>query len=261
MQLFVYSLTNAYFECFLTHKATIKGVKWIVERRWAIPLAMQQLIHCGKRLEDELTLENYNIVAGSIILLLVRLPSSMQIKVHHLRSGQTITLGAEPEDTIETVRSKIRNTWSFPSEYRLVHRGKELLTKSCRLQQCGITDCDTLYLVAKHVQFQIVAIMFDPADRSGVRTVSKVWVHRQNTIGVLKCRLHNTSKDFTALQKVKRVRLVHNGNEILDNKRTLSECGIKHNTKLCLVLNYYRGAKEKAIWRYRRVCTRVPGTD
>ena len=261
MQLFVYSLTNAYFECFLTHKATIKGVKWIVERRWAIPLAMQQLIHCGKRLEDELTLENYNIVAGSIILLLVRLPSSMQITVRHALSGQTIKLGAEPEDTIETVRSKIRNTWSFPFEYRLVHRGKELLTKSCRLQQCGITDCDTLYLVAKHVQFQIVAIMFDPADRSGVRTVSKVWVHGQNTIGVLKCRLHNTSKDFTALQKVKRVRLVHNGNEILDNKRTLSECGIKHNTKLCLVLNYYRGAKEKAIWRYRRVCTRVPGTD
>jgi len=253
MQLFVYSLTNAYFECFLTHKTTIKVVKHYVERRWAIPVAMQQLIHCGKRLEDELTLENYNIVAGSIILLLVRLPSSMQITVRHALSGQTIKLGAEPEDTVETVRSKIRNTWSFPSEYRLVHCGKELLTKSCRLQQCGITDCDTLYLVAKHVQFQIVALVFDPADRSGVRTVSKVWVHGQNTIGVLKCRLHNTIRNRG--KPLKKVRLVHNGNEILDNKRTLSECGIKHNTKLCLVLNYYRGAKEKAIWRYRRVCT------
>ena len=106
---------------------TIEDVKQKVWERKLFPPHQQRLLYRGKPLEDDYTLQDYNIQKESTLHLRSRyVCGGMQVFVKTL-VGKSIRVEVEEEDTIEGVKQKIQDKEGIPSDQqRLIHGGKEL---------------------------------------------------------------------------------------------------------------------------------------
>ena len=104
---------------------TVEAVKGKVQDVVDIPPDQQQhLLFLGRRLQNDRTLSDYSVGAGSTLHLVLR---GMRISVSPLGSYKNFKLDLEPSDTIWTVKRKIQDAEDIPpDQQRLVYWGKEL---------------------------------------------------------------------------------------------------------------------------------------
>ena len=103
----------------------VQKIKVQIEGKLGIPSQEQTLIFNGTKLEDGRALSDYNILQESVLHLVPRSVSGMEIFVKTL-TGKTIPLKVEPSDTTLDVKVKIQDEEGIPpNQQRLIFAGKQ----------------------------------------------------------------------------------------------------------------------------------------
>ena len=147
---------------------SIANLKTLIYSRVGIPPEQQCLIFAGKTIEDGHTLADYKIQNGSIVVV-----ADMFVLVK-TSFDNAITLGVNPRDRIETVKSKlVHNTGLSPVQQHLTFAGKQLVHGHTLLDY-NIHTGDTLNLlcelhdgmkiIVKTITGKTITLEVDPSD-------------------------------------------------------------------------------------------------
>lgn len=191
----------------------IADIKDRIEDQENIPKDQQRLAFGGKPLsKDNKTLKDYGIKHKSTLNL-----EPMQVHVQ-LPDGKKVPLEVDPKDTIADVKKKLNDKEGIPASEQRLEFEDEPLNDKDTVGDAGIKHGDVLRLQPMEI------LVRDPDGNE-----FPVQVSPTDTIGDVKDKI----EDQEGIPKDEQ-RLAFKGKPLTKDKKTLRDCGIKHQSVLDL---------------------------
>ncbi|VEU43009.1 unnamed protein product [Pseudo-nitzschia multistriata] len=148
MQLFVKTLTGKTVAIEVEEGESIEEVKAKIAEKEGIPPEQQRLIFGGQQLQDQKTLDDYDVGDDATLHLVLRLRGGMQLFVKTL-TGKTVAIEVEEGESIEEVKAKIAEKEGIPPEQQRLIFGGQQLQDQKTLDDYDVGDDATLHLVLR----------------------------------------------------------------------------------------------------------------
>ncbi|KAC9962368.1 hypothetical protein E3N88_45029 [Mikania micrantha] len=223
VEVFVNTFTGKTISLSIKPTDTIYHVKSLIECEEDIPCEEQALIFNKEVLGDNGTLFDFNIITKSTLILMRRSRGFMHVFIKSF-TGDTISLKVKPLDTIESLKSKIKNESGVPSdEQELVYNGMVLHDKDT-LADFHINKESTLTLM--HLSKGVMKIFIKTLTG---KTIA-LDVKPSDTIHTLKIKIFNCEGIRPCQQ-----RLIWDGKP-LEETATLADYHIPNESTIDLLL-------------------------
>ena len=186
---------------------TIDNVKDMVNDKEGIPKDDQRLLFQAEALDNMQTISDCNVKNGDTLVL-----EGMQIFVRH-PNGNQFTLDVTPVDTIEDVKNQILKTQRIPKDQQRLAHDKNTLKDGGRT----LTD----YKIKHNSTLDLLPMQLHVKTPSGKKIV--LTVDPNQTIYDVKDKVNDK-----AGIPVDEQRFVFSDQPLLDDRKQLSDYGIKH---------------------------------
>ena len=223
VMVFIKTLTGRTIVLTVTPHDTVAMVKRKIARQEGIPEERQRLIFVGEQLNDHHRLLDYRIEHESAVHLVVRSGDGFQVYIR-IASGRSIVFEVQPNDTVMSLKVRIRERESVPIDLQELFLNERKLEDDSTMQECGVTTNTTLNLVIDHDRNTQVFIALHTGD-----TMS-MWVNTEETVLQLKELIAAKEGIASDLQEIYFAR------ERLVNERTLRSYTIEDNHILHLAV-------------------------
>ncbi|KAH7919628.1 ubiquitin [Leucogyrophana mollusca] len=162
IEIFIQTANGHKLSILVRPNSKVNFLKGKIEEVFGIPRKEQRLLFAGAKLQDERTLESYELDSESTIqlagtsrtaqkkemALVGTRAEEVQIFVRNL-NGKTMTIMISPSDTVETLSKKIQEKTGIPAaEQRILYGGKQLVPEKI-LSDYSIKKESTLHLVLR----------------------------------------------------------------------------------------------------------------
>ena len=147
-QIFIKTLNGETITVKANSTDKIITIKEQIQKKQDISPDHQRLVYAGKQLEDNNTLNDYNIPNNATLHLVVRLKGGQTLYVKTLM-GNVITLEVDENESIGGVKKKIEQAENIPIEQQRLFINNKLMADNKTLKEYNIEDEDTINLVLR----------------------------------------------------------------------------------------------------------------